>query len=101
MPAKAIQGKIHHHTGLLIAEELIILFLCLILATAVYGATTIMPMKVNLISCGETREDLPKACKANSACCVFLNANEMKKVEQLPEPLPKKLPEESEYIQYE
>lgn len=46
------------------------LLLILLISSPAYA--TELPITVNLIKCGETKEDLPKACEENKACCVFL-----------------------------
>lgn len=35
-------------------------------------ASAILNIGVNLIQCGQTQADLPRACKADSRCCVFM-----------------------------
>ena len=37
-------------------------------------ASAILNISVNLVQCGQTRADLPRACKADDRCCVFMDA---------------------------
>ena len=62
-------------------------FLCLALiftsflsgASIVHAAEGTMLIRVNLVSCGEKKADLPKACKKDDRCCAFLSDEQLAK----------------------
>lgn len=49
-----------------------IVFMALLPAKTAHAGDATLPVTVSLIKCGDTKADLPKACKKNEACCVFL-----------------------------
>lgn len=60
-------------------------FLCLALvfvavlstASTANAAEGTLLIRVKLVSCGETKADLPKACKKDDRCCVFLSGEQL------------------------
>lgn len=45
----------------------------LIIPSSAQAAEAILPVSVTLVKCGETKADIPKACAADSRCCVFMD----------------------------
>lgn len=68
-------------------------FLCWAIAAALIPAWSVaacaaegtLPIHVTLVSCGQTRADLPNACHKDQRCCVFLQPDELAAL-QTPEP---------------
>lgn len=71
---KKLFGKMHHHFTKreLAAEEIIIIvIICILLAAGSYAASALLPMRVNIIQCGE-RKDLPERCREDQRCCALM-----------------------------
>ena len=41
--------------------------------TTLHAGEAILPMKVTLLKCGDTKADIPNACRADDRCCVFMD----------------------------
>lgn len=59
----------HHTTFGLLA----LFTTALLTPTKAHSGEAILPISVTLISCGKVKADIPKACKKDERCCVFMD----------------------------
>lgn len=61
------------------------LLLVLLYPVRAQAQTVELNVSVNLVKCGDTRADIPRACQADSRCCVFMDGNDSPKIYDLNE----------------
>lgn len=54
-------------------SAMVLLAFSLLITVPAQAESVDMPIGVNLVKCGDTRADLPKACRKDERCCVFVD----------------------------
>ena len=49
------------------------IIMALFFTTPSHAEEVDLPIGVTLVKCGDTRADIPKACKLDERCCVFMD----------------------------